>query len=364
MLVFEDSRRQDESDALARLWAGAEPFVFAPPGGAEAAGRLAGVARGLPAGVTGRGFGLLTSGSTGAPRLVLADRDRAERMAAAIHAAQGAEACEEALCVLPLSYCYAFVNQWVWSLVHRRRFRRSAGLADPARFAEDLRASRAAMLCLVGPQLGLIAGALGSMAFPGVRLVNFAGAPPPVGQLDVVRRMFPGAAICFNYGCTEAMPRLTVLPLQEGQAPPRPGFIGRPLPGVRFSVLEGGGLGFQSDYAARAVVDQDAVELLEPDRFVPTGDLAEPLDDGWVLRGRVGEVFKRYGEKVAPPEVAAELAGALAADPEAPWRGEMAFYLEDDRRGEPGYVLVLSPPPDRPAVLRVLRALGGRRSRA
>jgi acyl-CoA synthetase (AMP-forming)/AMP-acid ligase II len=216
----------------------------------------------------------------------------------------------------------------------------------------------------VGPQLGLIEGAVGGMAFPGVRLVNFAGAPPPVGKLDVVRRIFPAAAICFNYGCTEAMPRLTVLPLAEGEAAPPAGFIGSPLPGVRFSLLDGGGLAFHSEYAARAVVDHDAVQILEPGQLVPTGDLAEPLGEGWVLRGRVGEVFKRYGEKVAPPEVAAELAAGLAADAEAPWRGEVAFFLEEDRRGEPGYVLVLSPAPERPAVLRVLRALGSRRSRA
>ena len=53
--------------------------------------------------------------------------------------------------------------------------------------------------------------------------------------------------------------------------------------------------------------------------------------------GRVGEVFKRYGEKIALPQVLSSV--------NRQWQGQVGYYREKDGAGEDGYVLVLSPQP-------------------
>ena len=58
-------------------------------------------------------FALLTSGSTGFPKLVFGEKSRSENLTEILFVAQDSNLVEKILLCLPLSYCYAFVNQWL-----------------------------------------------------------------------------------------------------------------------------------------------------------------------------------------------------------------------------------------------------------
>ena len=144
--------------------------------------------------------------------------------------------------------------------------------------------------------------------------------------------------------CAEAMPRLTLRP---AEAADDAAVIGPPLPGVRLRAVDAQRLEFQSPFGAVGFVTDDGFRAVSDDDWIPTGDLAEPLPGGaWRLLGREGEVFKRYGEKIALPDI---LAAARTAH-----EGEAAAFRERDPAGEEGYVLVLAPAPDPAAVRAVL----------
>lgn len=299
-------------------------------------------------------FALLTSGSTGQPKLVIGARSRAERLAAVLHTVQRNELAAQAILALPLSYSFAFVNQWVWATVHERELVPTEGLKDPAALRQALVGARDAMLCLVGAQGPLLAAAFGGESFDGVVRLHFAGGRFPQAQLPTLRQLFPRASITNNYGCAEAMPRLTIRAADAHELSTN---VGRPLPGVELCADSTQLLRFRSIYGAVAVFEDGRLREIGTKDWVPSGDLAvQDIDGTWTLLGRTGEVFKRHGEKVSPATML-ETVGQT-------WTHEAATYPDEDRSGEPGYVLVLAPRPGQDALRTLLRAMRGRHTRA
>ncbi len=288
-------------------------------------------------------FALLTSGSTGQPKLVVGNRRRAERLAGVLHEAQ----TSETIVALPLTYCYAFVNQWLWARQHDRRVVLTRGLARPDRLRAVLRDASDAMLCLVGAQAPIFLNHFAGEAFPGVIRIHFAGGRFPQGQISELQIMFPNSVIYNNYGCAQAMPRLAMRLANDSDDPHH---IGWPLPGIELRVSQLGELSFRSPYAAVAHVDEFGLSRIDEETWVETGDLGHQADDGhWELPGRKGEIFKRYGERVSPSHV---LDGVTSE-----WSGQATFYLALDRSNEQGYVVVLAPEPDPSQINAVLRLL-------
>jgi acyl-CoA synthetase (AMP-forming)/AMP-acid ligase II len=341
--------------ALDAAWAAAPTFAVLPARPPVGEDWVAAALDRLPAEARTGHFALLTSGSTGEPKLIVGERERSERLARALHELQGNEAAERAVVALPLTYSFAFVNQWLWATVHRRELVRTAGLADPSAFRATLREARDAMLCLVGVQGALLTDAFAGEAFEGIVRLHFAGGRFPQERLGALRALFPAATITNNYGCAEAMPRLT---LRDADAAGESSNIGRPLPGIDLRAGAGGALEFRSPYGAVFVAEGDRLAPIGPEDWVATGDLGEALPDGaFRLTGRASEVFKRHGEKVSVPAV-------LATVHEA-WPHAAGVYRTVDRSGEPGYVLVLAPAPEDPKAARtVLKAFRERHGRA
>ena len=344
VLVERDGDLRDVREA----WADQATFAYLPRRSALPAAEVGAILAGLPGDLRTRHVALLTSGSTGAPKLVVGARDRAAALARALHVAQGNEACAQTILALPLSYSFAFVNQWVWATEHDRELVPTRGLADPRALRAALQDARDAMLCLVGVQGGLLADALRGAAFEGVTRLHFAGGRFPQQHLDGLRRLFPRAAITNNYGCAEAMPRLT---LRAADASEDAADVGAPLPGIELRADDADRLLFRSAYGAVAVHEDGVLRRIARDEWMPSGDLAAPQGAGWRLLGRANEVFKRHGEKVSLPAVLDTVGSA--------WRGETGVYRTTDRGGEDGYVLVLAPTADAAAVRGVLRALRG-----
>ena len=203
------------------------------------------------------------------------------------------------------------------------------------------------MLCLVGAQVPLLMEYYAGSEFPGVIRVHFAGGRFPSERLEDLRRLFPMALIFNNYGCAEAMPRLT---LRLADAADSAGHVGWPLPGVEIESSPGGELLFRSPYGAVAQADEDGFRLIDAADWVATGDLGQQADDGHVeLTARSSEVFKRHGEKVSIPVVLDSVARA--------WHGHASAYRAVDSSGEEGYVLVIAPHPGDGDIRKILSML-------
>ena len=299
-------------------------------------------------------FIMLTSGTTGQPKLIVGNRVRSEKLVRVLHDRQDIEPVQETISMLPLSYTYPFVNQWLWSHVMQRRFVTTRGLADPKALKESLQAATDAMICLVGVQVPLLMTHLSGERFEGVIRVHFAGGRFPQEKLDDLSAMFPNAQVFNNYGCAEAMPRLTIRRAEEASEAAN---IGRPLCGIEMRSDDQHAILFRSPYGAVGVVESMKFTAITPDDWIPSGDLGEINDDGsWRLLGRASEVFKRHGEKVSLAALTTTVTGA--------WPGQCAFYREADRTGEDGCVLVIAPEATNESVKPVLMALRKHHPRA
>lgn len=345
MVILEEQALVTDAVALARAWEGDDSFLLMPSPCPVPPSWLDQVLGWLPATLAQGHFGILTSGSTGAPKLVIGNKLRTANLARQIHEAQALEPVTSAVLALPLAYSYSLVNQWLWSHLHRRALLLTRGLSDPAALYATLQASREAMLCMVGSQIPLFRRYLpAGTQFPGVIRLNFAGAPFPQAELPWLREVFPQAEIFHNYGCTEALPRLTV---RRGNEHPDPMVLGAPLKGIELAVCEGGELRFRSPYSAVAIAGEEGVHLLKADEWLATGDLAECQTDGSMrLMGRASEVFKRHGEKISLSTVT----GLLREY----WHGDLALYTEMAPDGEMGYVVAITPEPRGSEVRNIL----------
>jgi acyl-CoA synthetase (AMP-forming)/AMP-acid ligase II len=332
---------------LDRAWRGLETFVFTPRKSGISDEWIAAAMEQVPEALRGRHFCLLTSGSTGRPKLIIGSRERAEALARLLHSVQESEDAKQAVVLLPLSYSYAFVNQWLWARVCGRTLVPTRGFADPSSLRDALRDTSESLVCMVGGQLRLLADHFAEEQFPGVSRLHFAGGPFPQDRLEELRRTFPSARVFNNYGCAEAMPRLTVRRAEDGASSRD---IGRPLPGIELRSDESSALVFRSPFGAVGWIDGEGFHAIERDTWTATGDLGVEVATGrFELLGRAGEVFKRYGEKVSLAALRSTVLGA--------WRGDAGFYRERDRAGEEGHVLVLAPHPTTTDVRGVLAAL-------
>jgi len=332
---------------LEEHWNGEETFAYLPEKSPVPRDWVAGALESLPEALRTGCFCLLTSGSTGSPRIVVGSKGRAERLAAVLHQAQQSEPVAETIVTLPLSYCYAFVNQWLWARMSGRRLVMTHGLSRPDALLASLRGAGDAMLCLVGPQVPLLIGMAGEEAFPGVVRIHFAGGRFPQERIPRLRAMFPNARIFNNYGCAEAMPRLTLRPAEAGG---EASDIGLPIPGVQLKTGEAGEILFRSEYRGVALVDSEGCRPIPDDEWIASGDLGrEDAGGHWHVLGRPGEVFKRYGEKVAIPQVLATV--------NQHWTGQSSSYRDRDSAGEDGFALVLCPVPPEETVRSILQAL-------
>lgn len=348
LITAETSGRANAT--LKSVWEDGETFAVVSARSGVANSWITMQLDGLPGGLETGHFVLLTSGTTGHPKLVVGQRERAKHLVSVLHELQECEPVRETIVTLPLTYCYAFVNQWLWAHVYGRRLLCTNGLARPGELRATLEGADRSMLCLVGAQVPLLLEYFQKSVFPGVIRVHFAGGRFPQEHLTGLRRMFPEAAVFNNYGCAEAMPRLS---LRRAEQAVTAQHIGWPLPGVELRTDEEGRLLFRSRYGAVAVLEKTSWALVTPSDWVPTGDLGVLGDDGhWELAGRYGEVFKRHGEKVS-------LARILPAIRDH-WRGEAEYFRTNDGSGEPGYILVLAPEPTATEVRQLLKEIGAR----
>lgn len=339
---------------LDKAWSEPETFVFYSEKSGVSDSWIEGGMSKFPEEFHKDHFVLLTSGSTGQPKLVIGSRRRAELLVEALHEIQDSEPVKATVLMLPLTYCYAFVNQWLWSRIFKRELLVTRGFREPDKVKESLLKIEDGMLCLVGAQVPLFVQHFGNISFPGIIRLHFAGGPFPQNEMGTIRKLFPNARIYNNYGCAEAMPRLTIRSAEESDDPCN---IGMPLPGIKMKSGENGEIFFRSPYSAVGFFGGQELRAIRENDWISTGDLGKEIEDGyWWLTGRANEVFKRFGEKIALPQLLMTIS--------TQWSGHAAFYMEKDKTGAEGHVLVISPEPTEKQLQAILQAFRKNHARA
>jgi long-subunit acyl-CoA synthetase (AMP-forming) len=340
-ILFNDS----EPEALENAWAQKATFAYASKRSGVSADWIKTQLAQLPKAYHEDRFVLLTSGSTGEPKLIIGHKKRSEKLAQVLHEAQESEPVKETLVLLPLTYTFAFVNQWIWAKVFHRAITITEGLSNPKALAESLEKSSNSMVCMVGAQIPMFRQYFQSHRFDQVIRLHFAGGPFPQNDLEFINRLFPNARIFNNYGCAEAMPRLTLRKAENAQEAHN---VGKALPGVQLRISDDGNVEFQSPYRAEGQIANGAFEAFAEDQWLASGDKGELDNEGHLrLHGRANQVFKRYGEKISLPQ--------LLRTVKEVWDGQAVFYKEEDAKGEQGHILLLSPTPEKSLITSILR---------
>ncbi|MGK5627464.1 class I adenylate-forming enzyme family protein [Streptomyces sp. URMC 123] len=165
---------------------------------------------------------------------------------------------------------------------------------------------------------------LGRHAMPSVRYLCSTGQWLPPGHIAALRGAFPALRIHSMYGLTECK-RVCGLPPEEIDR--RPGSVGRPIPGVRVTLVDDTGAPVtEPDTVGELAVSGDLVmqgywrrpeltaRVLRTDasggRTFLTGDLFTRDRDGHLYwRGRKDDAFSRTLLQVDPHEIEALLRG-------------------------------------------------------
>jgi acyl-coenzyme A synthetase/AMP-(fatty) acid ligase len=131
--------------------------------------------------------------------------------------------------------------------------------------------------------------------------VRMSGEIADQAVLDGLRRVFPEAVVAHAFASTEAGVGFEV---QDGQAGFPAILIGAPNGPAEIAVAEGR-LKLRSRGSALCYLGTDTAPLKAADGFVDTGDLLELRDDRYHFMGRSGGVINVGGRKVHPEEVEA-----------------------------------------------------------
>lgn len=292
---------------------------------AEPVHRLAEAQRTLLPGGSGAvtaGEYLVTSGTTGAPKLV--PISEAARLAADTG---GRGSGVLALTAPPGSN--AALTALAEALLGER-----GGLAVLPRWSPeelpDLVAASGASALLLAPALLLSllrSPRFDPAALAGLRVVRLGMAPAPDFLVEEVAAALPWVAVRNIYTTTEAWPAGTVM--RRDRDDPRS--VGRPLPGTVIRIVGDDDQDLPAGATGRVLLGRTA----EPGRWVDTGDLGSLTGDGaLVLAGRAHDLITRGGTLVSFPAVdEALLSSGLLADAGAfaegdtltaavVWRGE------------------------------------------
>jgi acyl-CoA synthetase (AMP-forming)/AMP-acid ligase II len=150
----------------------------------------------------------------------------------------------------------------------------------------------------------LMSGAASSLRPEYVRL---SGEVADQGLLDQLRDTYPNAQVAHAFASTEAGVAFDV---NDGHAGFPADYLEKPRDGIELKI-EDGTLRIRSHRTAARYLGPPTSQLVAQDGFVDTGDLIELKDGRYYFRGRRGGVINVGGLKVYPEEVE----GVLNADP-------------------------------------------------
>lgn len=243
---------------------------------------------------------LATSGSTGSPRLVRLPASAVDANVAAVADGLDVRPDDRAVAMLPLHYCYGL------SVLHTNLARGAALVlrrdsVTDASFWAAVTAHGATSLHGVPHTFELLDRVgFAERPLPHLRYVTQAGgrlAPADVRRwAELGRRR--GWRFHVMYGQTEATARMTIS--DPDLAAARPGSVGRPVDGGRFTVTDVGELVYHGPNVMFGYADTPAdLALGRTVHALPTGDLGRVDADGSVeIVGRLKRIVKPAGVRI------------------------------------------------------------------
>ncbi|MGJ3257480.1 MAG: AMP-binding protein, partial [Alcanivorax sp.] len=268
---------------------------------------------------------VLTSGSTGQPKAVAASEKRLTGMLRAIHTSQHLETVNSVLACLPLGFSSGLINQLLWALYKGRALHLPGDVISPVTLLSAADQLGSEMLCFVNTQIKMVARLCSDEMAPleNVKVVNFSGESFPESHYAFLKTMFPNARLYNNYGCTEAMPRISVRDVTVASQSLSEN-VGSCIEGTTLRI-EGnqpvGPLEFRSPWSAIGYLNESG-DLTHFGEWVASGDAGRIIDGELHLSGRCDQLVKLGGERHSLKEV--ELAATKAG-----FQGAVAMLDEE-----------------------------------
>jgi amino acid adenylation domain-containing protein len=266
---------------------------------------------------------IYTSGSTGEPKGVMLTHRNMLTACASISEYLRIAEDEVILCALPLAFDYG-LYQMIMAFAAGARLVLERSFTFPAEVLNHVAAERVTGFPGVPTIFAVLAGmkSLSSFDLSSIRYVTNTAAALPVKHITMLRELFPTARIYSMYGLTECK-RCTYLPPEDiGR---KPESVGIAIPNTELWLVDEADRRLGPDQVGQLVIrgatvmkgywekPEATAKKLRPgplpgEQVLYTGDLCRLDDEGYLyFVGRMDDIIKSRGEKVAPKEVEAAL---------------------------------------------------------
>jgi len=262
---------------------------------------------------------IYTSGSTGDPKGVMLTHRNMLTAASSISCYLGMVEDDVILDTLPLAFDYG-LYQIIMAFRQGARVVLERSFAFPAQVLTVASAERITGFPGVPTIFAVLADMKGLASFDlsSVCFVTNTAAALPVKHIEFMKRAFPGARIYSMYGLTECK-RCTYLPPEDIER--KPTSVGIAIPNTEVWVVDERGQRVGPGVVGQLVVRGATVMkgywekpeatakklkpgLLPGEQVLWTGDFCKMDEEGYVyFVGRMDDIIKSRGEKVAPKEV-------------------------------------------------------------
>ncbi len=268
---------------------------------------------------------IYTSGSTGEPKGVMLTHRNMLTACASISEYLEIRGDEVILCVLPLAFDYG-LYQMIMAFAAGARLVLERSFAFPSAVLDRVVAERVTGFPGVPTMFAVLAGmtSLDRYDFSAIRYVTNTAAALPVKHITMLRGLFPAARIYSMYGLTECK-RCTYLPPEDIDR--KPDSVGVAIPNTELWLVDERGARLGANQVGELVIrgatvmqgywekPEATARRLKPgplpgEQVLYTGDLCRLDDEGYLyFVGRMDDIIKSRGEKVAPKEVEAAIVG-------------------------------------------------------
>jgi amino acid adenylation domain-containing protein len=266
---------------------------------------------------------IYTSGSTGDPKGVMLTHRNMLTAGTSISTYLGLREDDVVLSALPLAFDYG-LYQLIMSVRLGARLALERSFAFPAQVLKAMVEEKATFFPGVPTMFAVLAEMkdLSSWDLSRVRAVTNTAAALHVKHILAVKRIFPTARIFSMYGLTECK-RCSYLPPEDLDR--KPDSVGIAIPNTELWIVDEQGQEVPHGTVGQLVVrgatvmrgywekPEETARKLRPGKLpgelvLYTGDLCRKDEEGYLyFVGRMDDVIKCRGEKVAPKEVEAAL---------------------------------------------------------
>ncbi len=267
---------------------------------------------------------IYTSGSTGEPKGVMLTHRNMLAACASIREYLRIAEDDVILCALPLAFDYG-LYQMIMAFAQGARLVLERSFAFPAQVLKIVVDERVTGFPGVPTMFAVLAGmkSLRDHDFLAIRYVTNTAAALPVKHIAMLRELFPAARIYSMYGLTECK-RCTYLPPEDLAR--KPESVGIAIPNTELWLVDEHDRRLGPGQVGQLVIRGATVmagywekpeltaKKLRPgplpgEQVLYTGDLCRLDEEGYLyFVGRMDDIIKSRGEKVAPKEVEAAIA--------------------------------------------------------